>query len=347
MRAQLNWIGSYFSPYSGYGRISLHMIRALKRAGVKVTPVSVQSALWSGELLREAGIRFDQLSIGLMPGDQLPHVPGKLWGYTMYETTRPPEEHIEQINRTCERLLVTCEWQAQVYRDAGVLSRIPMHILSPGIDPLEFPYYDRPEDPDRPYTYLSFDDREHKASGVARKAFFDAFPHEEDVRFIIKTTIDNHEGMDMTTADPRLIHWRESTPFISSVYAQVDCLVFPSFGEGWGMPAREAAATGLPVIATRWGGLAVDIEKYAIPIQNFKMVENRLYGGEWVFPDVAEVAAHMRWCYENRVQAKADAKVRSEWVREQTWDKSAASLLSLLEQVYFSSLRKGAGDAAD
>jgi glycosyltransferase involved in cell wall biosynthesis len=347
MRVQLNWIGAYFSRYSGYGRISLNMIRTLKQRGALVMPVSVQSASWDGELLRDAGIRFDRLSIALMPGDQLPRVPGKLWGYTMYETTQPPEDHVECINATCERLLVTCDWQADVYRKAGVLPRIPMHVLQPGVDPLEFPYIERPADTDRPYTFLTFADRVHKADGVARKAFFDAFPNQDDVRLIIKTTVDHHENMDLTTADPRIIHWRESVERMAGVYAQADCLVFSSFGEGWGMPAREAAATGLPVIATNWGGLAVDIEKYAIPVKGYKLVENRMYGGEWAFPDVAEVAQHMRWCYENREQAKVEARVRSEWVRQQTWDKSADVLLALIEEAYQMPMRKVVESAAD
>ena len=42
---------------------------------------------------------------------------------------------------------------------------------------------------------------------------------------------------------------------LPSLYRSVDAFVLPSRGEGWGRPAMEAMAMGLPVITTFWGGL--------------------------------------------------------------------------------------------
>lgn len=34
----------------------------------------------------------------------------------------------------------------------------------------------------------------------------------------------------------------------------MDGFILPSHGEGWGLPLIEAMASGLPTIATAWGG---------------------------------------------------------------------------------------------
>ena len=40
-------------------------------------------------------------------------------------------------------------------------------------------------------------------------------------------------------------------PFL---FASMDAFLFPTHGEGWGLPAIEAMAMGLPTVITDWGG---------------------------------------------------------------------------------------------
>jgi len=57
-----------------------------------------------------------------------------------------------------------------------------------------------------------------------------------------------HEGT--LTLDTRLL----PAPALSAIYQFAHCFVFPSRGEGFGLTVAEALATGLPCIATRFGG---------------------------------------------------------------------------------------------
>lgn len=90
---------------------------------------------------------------------------------------------------------------------------------------------------------------------------------------------------------------------------------------------------GVPVICTRFSGTAEGIDHWAIPIDHYKMVGSRIKGGgTWAEPDVDEVVAHMRWCYEHRTEAKQKALDAAAWLRaNQTWQHSAQALIKLLE----------------
>jgi glycosyltransferase involved in cell wall biosynthesis len=63
---------------------------------------------------------------------------------------------------------------------------------------------------------------------------------------------------------------RENLP---ALYAQADCLVLPSRSEPWGMVLNEAAAAGLPLVATDAAGGAYDliedgVNGYRVPVED-------------------------------------------------------------------------------
>lgn len=60
---------------------------------------------------------------------------------------------------------------------------------------------------------------------------------------------------DSTVRKPRIVILsRIPQTEIPQLYASVDVLVIPSFGEGWGRPHVESMSSGVPVIATNWSG---------------------------------------------------------------------------------------------
>jgi len=211
------------------------------------------------------------------------------------------------------------------------------------VDVDEFPVLDRPVPDHRPYTFLAFGDRgSRKGSDVAYQALFQAFGDSRDVRLIIKTlkvglphlcTARVKDEFGNTVGDPRISVWRETNESLADVFAWTDCFVYPTRGEGWGLPPREAAAMGVPVIVTRWSGTEIGIDNWAIPINDVKLVSSRLRGrGQWAECNVDEVAQHMRWCFDNREEARQNGLKAAQWLREnQTWGHSAQALMKLLE----------------
>ncbi|MBZ0293572.1 MAG: glycosyltransferase family 4 protein [Anaerolineae bacterium] len=330
---RLNFICHRFIPVDGYGRYGLHLVRALTRLGVDVFPgMVIETRELPSWMLRLKGYDFSKLNLMLMPGHEMISLPGRVWGYSMYEDSSIPKGWAQNINAVCERLLVPCEHNAEVFERRGV--KIPIHVVHGGTAPEEFPVLTaRPKD--RPYTFVCLGDRgDRKGVEIAWMAFFEAFPNEQDVRLVIKTRKASLLAIQ-AYEDRRMSVWADDLDFIGDVFAQADVALYPAYGDGWGMWPREAAMSGLPAIVTRWSGLEVGIDHWALPLNNFHMQASTLESvdGQWAVPDVHEVAERMRWCYEHQDEAKAFGVRAAQWLREhQTWEHTAQSLIDLIER---------------
>lgn len=115
----------------------------------------------------------------------------------------------------------------------------------------------------------AFSDR--KNTFFALKWLSEAFSNDPSVGVILKTNhgrntaIDRHHVKNMLTKVIRelnlnvpvyLLHGSMDDDEIAGLYKneKVKALVAPTRGEGYGLPLLEAAASGLPVMATNWSG---------------------------------------------------------------------------------------------
>lgn len=327
---RINWFNYLFLPIDGYGRYGLHFVRALSRLGVDVYPATVETVDAPGWFQRLQGLDFSKLSISLMPPHHLRSVPGRQWNYSMYEGTGLPDGWARHVMDKAERVIVPAAWLVDVFREHGVTH--PIDVVPGGIDPEEFPVVPPPKW-DRPYTFLALGDRgSRKGMDTVWQAFYAAFGKRPDVRLIVKSRAGGLTYVDMTNSDRRVSIWRSDVDSMADVYAQVDCFVFPTKGEGYGLPPREAAAMGVPVICTQWSGVD-DCDQWAIPIKDYKMVESALDGGgQWALPSVEETAMHMQWCFDHREEARQIGLKGAAWLRANaTWQHAACKLFKLLE----------------
>lgn len=330
----LNLIAHKYIHEDGYGRYGMELIRALAALGVNVYPAMEDDLNLPSWMQRMRGLDFTRPTLSLMPGHNFYALPGLQWGYSMWEDNSLPKGWVENINKTLRLLMVPCPHNAEVFKRKGV--KVPIHVVPGGTSPQEFPLLP-PVCHDRPYTFLVLGDRqERKGIDIVLGAFARAFETEKDVRLIIKTrAVGILNGVFLNFLDQRISVWQDDLPSMNDVYAQIDCFAYPSHGEGWGMPPREAAMMGVPVIATRWSGLEVGIDHWAIPINTFTMQDSPLSSvrGQWARPDIAEVAEKMRWCYENRDAARAIGQRAARWLREnQTWEHTARAIMQLYKE---------------
>lgn len=329
----LNFAVFSLHPSDGYGRQGAHMIRSLVRDGHTVSPMVIDQMSMPGWMQALAGYDYSRITVTLAAAGEFKSIPGRQWGYSMHESTKIPPDWIEIINQTCQRLITPSEWLIERFYSCGVKKNIPIHIVGEGIDPDEFPIMHRPDKD--VYTFLALGDRGYrKGWEIAYRAFYKAFGDKQDVRLIVKARPGNMENQLTYQTDKRVSRIIDNAQTMADVYAIADCFVYPNRGDGWGLPPREAAATGLPVIATNWSGTSVGIEHWGIPIEKYRMVNAIMpYEGEWAEPDVDEVAAHMKWCYENREGAKALGLNAANWLRaNQTWTHAARDLAALVEK---------------
>lgn len=330
---QINWMNYLFIKEDGYGRMGMHLVRNLHALGVEVLPMIVDTAKQPQWLQRLAGIDYGRLTIALMPGHEFTPIPGRQWLFTMTESEEVPKGWTERINWLGERLLVPCEWCADVFKAGGV--KIPIHVVHGGTPPEEFPVQQRVNHNER-FTFLALGDRGgRKGHDLAWLAFVKAFgTNHPAARMVIKARGGGLLGLDTSKVTRHLSLWREDVDTMADVYAQADCLVYPTRGEGWGMPPREAACMGIPVICTDYSGTAVGIDHWALPLRNWKSRPSAIYdGAPWAEPDVDEIAEKMLWVYEHRDEAKCNALKAAQWIRDnQTWRHSAESIMKLIQE---------------
>lgn len=270
-------------------------------------------------------------------------------GYTMFETDKLPtgkdwagedEDAPKLINRELDLLLVPCEHNKELFKNSGVT--IPIEVVPCGINPELFPYYERPER--KTFTFFMYGTLTlRKNPGMVISAFANLFKDNPDVKLVLKTqsgTLGHVEYVDM--GDITVIDSLWTVERLNEELRNVDCMVFPSRGEGFGIPPLEAMATGLPTIIADNTGMS----EYADPGYNFVVSTEKTapaqrypqkWGdvGNWYEPSYTELKAMMKWVYENRQVAKEIGKDASAWVHKNwTYDNTAEKMIEAIKKHY-------------
>lgn len=329
----INFIG-YYWDYDGYGRMNSRLVRALQNEGMQVKSCTMDTLSMPSWMLEQEGVSWDNLTISSMNGKYLQPVPGRHWLLTMVESDYVAPDIVARINRmNIERILVPCAANADAFRNSG--ANPPVSILPLGIDPDEF-FPNWTKHSGSPYTFLTFADRGlRKGWSEVWDAFYVAFGGKtlgtKDVRLLIKARVGNEPHYLKMMAgcegrDERCVYLLEDVDDIRPVYAQADCLALPSRYEGWGMPHREAAAMGIPVITQRYSGMDDGhLDEWAIAL------DDGLVQDDGMVADVGELAEAMSWCYNNRIEARQFAQNSARWLRKnQTWQHMAQELINAL-----------------
>ncbi len=156
--------------------------------------------------------------------------------------------------------------------------------------------------------------------------FLREFAGRTDVSLILKASVVNGSLIDFSVTQQRLrelrelsgvgswpaihlLHGRMSERELADLYRdpRVTALVSLTHGEGFGLPMLEAAACGLPVIATDWSGhvdfLTVNGEKLFVPVE----YDLREIPASCVWPGVMEQGS--RWAIP--LESSATAALRA------------------------------------
>jgi glycosyltransferase involved in cell wall biosynthesis len=345
-RTQLGW-ASPLLYCDGYGQAAQSFMIALGRMGIAIRHIGIRYVHRDGlqkEMLAllDGPTRVDAAHRVLFytPDSYARHRGVRNVGFTMFETTEIPSGWERQINRYVERLMVPTPWNREVFARCGV--RVPIDVVPLGIDGAEWPLVERA--PDRPFTFLvSGVLHRRKGADVAIEAFRLAFPRETDVRLLLKTRDGVWDSSLVPDERTVVIDRRLSHGELLELMGQVDCFVFPTRGEGFGLPPLEALATGCSVIVTNGGAtgdilnpdymLGIEVEKW-VPCAYGRTGED--HPGLWMEPSVESCARQMRHVYEHRQEEAARARCGAEWVKAAySSAAAAAALVAPLEQVGF------------
>ena len=130
---------------------------------------------------------------------------------------------------------------------------------------------------------------------------------------------------------------------LANLYRVCNAFVLPSIGEGWCMPCCEAMATGLPTIATRWGGMLefmnddvgylIDVDRVGTE-PSCDWITKEYIGRKFAKASVSHLRKIMRHVYENREEANEIGLKAREWmVKNYSWDVSCKRMKDRLEEI--------------
>ena len=324
---------------SGWGNVGINLIKYSKDYNISIIGRAINV---NEPEITEATNRPIEASMGVVIHEQ----PKEQWLHSQFErkiaivpfeTTVIPHSWIARIN-SCKALIVPCKQNIEAFSNSGVT--VPIELVHWGVDKEKYPYLTRTQD--RPFTFgimgaLSI----RKGIDVLIKAFTMAFPSEQNVRLICKTSNNNFVW---ATKDTRIKIDMTAVPhqeLLHNFFKRIDCFVFPTRGEGWGLPITEAMSTGVPAIATNWSGPVEFLDPKDSYLLDYSMTpavdfSNNVYKencGEWAEPNVKQLAQILRHCYENRDEVREKGRLASERIhRDFTWERTANMFRNSLEK---------------
>lgn len=267
-------------------------------------------------------------------------------GYTVWEGDRIPKDWVNHVN-LMDEIWVPCKQNIDAFRDSGVT--VPLKVVPHTFDTdyasdrltkdAELAAIDQLGDAYTFYGIFQFLERKHPV-GVL-KSYLTEFGADENVALILKTYISNPTNHAENQQVKRYVvdikkHLRMdkypkvylitsvlSRDQIELLHKRGDCFLHLARAEGWGIPVTEAMLAKNPVIVCPYGGPSDFVTHkdtgLTVPYQETPVcgMPWPTYTGEmnWAEPDLGAAKRWMRWCFENREEAKQMGERANEYIK--------------------------------
>lgn len=281
---------------------------------------------------------------------------------TVWETTRIPRRWVGPLNKA-DAVLVPSRHNQRAMRNSGVTS--PVYIVPHGVNTRFFTPRRRRR---RPFTFVSVFRYQHRKNPeTLLRAYWEEFSPADDVRLIIKTNgYARHENrkwiahriqaykdrlqLRKRTAPVQLITGHLSARAVRDLYAKGHAFVLPTRGEGVGLPFLEAMASGIPSIATGWGGqmdflrprnsflVRYRLQSPVTGMNSRSSISRQfrsLFSGKgqlWAEPDRVSLRREMRKAYANRRLCEQKGRQARFDSLRLSWNRSGRALRRAVEQ---------------
>jgi glycosyltransferase involved in cell wall biosynthesis len=307
----------FFSPLGGvgttcgYGYAAVELIKAWQRLNIPV---------WSHDDEAPVIFNFGQ-----------PHFydsfDGKLnIGYTPWESTGVPKSWVTKMNKMDE-IWTPCNANAEWYRDAGV--EVPIRVLPHGINREHFPIKGRLLGSRFNFLHVG-EPTPRKGGAIVYRVFKDVFG--DDPRFHL--TLKGKPKFKIHGDNVTVIREHISQDELRELHEESHCMVYPTFGEGFGFIPFQAAASGMPTIVTDWSA-PQDYMEFCTPLNVEKLVETTYepHLGMWAKPDESHLAQLMLDVTQNHEERFQEAYAKAQRMDANwSWDAIAKQAVEYLAE---------------
>jgi len=281
------------------------------------------------------------ISSGIGPQLRCDHDASYNIAYSMFETSILPDNWIPFYNEFDEI------WTPSTFCKKSFNSKdlkATVRVIPFGVDEKMFSCSEKKPEGSM-FTFLAVGQWvDRKGWDILINAYTSEFMGDFDVKLCIKTNEPYktkeelvREYLLTTTSNmPRILvnNVNANESMLPLFYKDANCYILPSRGEAFGIPYLEAMASGVPVIASDFGGQLDFINNdngWLIPINSLRHLSDRLckinsgYKNLWFAePEIKDVRTLLRYVYENREETRKKGIKAREYVEKNlTWDKVA------------------------
>jgi hypothetical protein len=325
-----------------------------------VTPWIIDSSAESGligEIMKRTspleGVPIFDLSIQVqLPNEWDPRLARTNIGVTAaVETDRCNPEWIDACNRMTAIVVPSAHTKKTLEMTGGTRLRVPVIVIPEAFydEILTETSQEFSHEFSTKFNFLVFGqltgnnpENDRKNLFYTLKWLFEEFKDDKDVGIILKTNSGKTTKIDRLMTEkfvkqivketrksdfPRVhfLHGRMSNQEMTSLMKSesVKCLISLTRGEGYGLPILEAAAVGLPIIATGWSGHLdflrddfVSVDYTLIDIHPSR-VDNKIFmqGTKWAMPVESDAKRRMRKFYEKSTMPRHKAVEASKRIK--------------------------------